>query len=224
MRQFFALDEGRSDTSAALRGLPARRPAGGRPARERLSRHPFGGRKAVRAGADPPVGRARARGRSPRPSRSSRRVCRSSRTTASSAVRSSAILSGVPYMAWYETAGWTLDRVLAMARAAKAPVTTEYAPAARRAHDRRDGGGDALPRSRPDCRTARCGRASSRSRTTPRCASPDSDFRPAILPALRRAARVARDRARTSRPKRATESGRTRTPTCTRSASCCSSF
>jgi serine/threonine protein kinase len=37
------------------------------------------------------------------------------------------VLSGVPYMAWYETAGWTLDRVLAMARAAKAPVTTEYA-------------------------------------------------------------------------------------------------
>ena len=30
-------------------------------------------------------------------------------------------------MAWYETAGWTLDRVLAMARAAKAPVSTEYA-------------------------------------------------------------------------------------------------
>ncbi len=37
------------------------------------------------------------------------------------------VLSGVPYMAWYETAGWTLDRVLAMARDAKAPVTTEYA-------------------------------------------------------------------------------------------------
>jgi hypothetical protein len=37
------------------------------------------------------------------------------------------IIAGVPYMAWYETAGWTLDRVLAMARAAKAPVTTEYA-------------------------------------------------------------------------------------------------
>jgi hypothetical protein len=37
------------------------------------------------------------------------------------------VLGGVPYMAWYETAGWTLDRVLAMARAAKAPVTTEYA-------------------------------------------------------------------------------------------------
>ncbi|HYB54359.1 MAG TPA: protein kinase, partial [Thermoanaerobaculia bacterium] len=36
------------------------------------------------------------------------------------------VVSGVPYMAWYETAGWTLDRVLAMARAAKAPVTTEY--------------------------------------------------------------------------------------------------
>jgi hypothetical protein len=36
-------------------------------------------------------------------------------------------IGGVPYMAWYETAGWTLDRVLAMARAAKAPVTTEYA-------------------------------------------------------------------------------------------------
>ena len=37
------------------------------------------------------------------------------------------ILNDIPYMAWYETAGWTLDRVLAMARAAKAPVTTEYA-------------------------------------------------------------------------------------------------
>ncbi len=37
------------------------------------------------------------------------------------------MIGGVPYMAWYETAGWTLDRVLAMARAAKAPVTTEYA-------------------------------------------------------------------------------------------------
>ncbi|HTO75411.1 MAG TPA: protein kinase [Thermoanaerobaculia bacterium] len=37
------------------------------------------------------------------------------------------ILNEIPYMAWYETAGWTLDRVLAMARAAKAPVTTEYA-------------------------------------------------------------------------------------------------
>ena len=37
------------------------------------------------------------------------------------------VVAGVPYMAWYETAGWTLDRVLAMARAAKAPVTTEYA-------------------------------------------------------------------------------------------------
>jgi serine/threonine protein kinase len=37
------------------------------------------------------------------------------------------VLSGVPYMAWYETAGWTLDRVLAMARVSKAPVTTEYA-------------------------------------------------------------------------------------------------
>lgn len=36
-------------------------------------------------------------------------------------------IGGVPFMAWYETAGWTLDRVLAMARAAKAPVTTEYA-------------------------------------------------------------------------------------------------
>jgi serine/threonine protein kinase len=37
------------------------------------------------------------------------------------------VIGGVPYMAWYETAGWTLDRVLAMARAAKAPVSTEYA-------------------------------------------------------------------------------------------------
>jgi len=37
------------------------------------------------------------------------------------------ILNEIPCMAWYETAGWTLDRVLAMARAAKAPVTTEYA-------------------------------------------------------------------------------------------------
>lgn len=37
------------------------------------------------------------------------------------------VIGGVPFMAWYETAGWTLDRVLAMARAAKAPVTTEYA-------------------------------------------------------------------------------------------------
>jgi hypothetical protein len=37
------------------------------------------------------------------------------------------VVGGVPFMAWYETAGWTLDRVLAMARAAKAPVTTEYA-------------------------------------------------------------------------------------------------
>ncbi len=37
------------------------------------------------------------------------------------------VLNEIPYMAWYETAGWTLDRVLAMARAAKAPVTTEYA-------------------------------------------------------------------------------------------------
>ncbi|HEY7114801.1 MAG TPA: protein kinase [Thermoanaerobaculia bacterium] len=37
------------------------------------------------------------------------------------------VLNDIPYMAWYETAGWTLDRVLAMARAAKAPVTTEYA-------------------------------------------------------------------------------------------------
>ncbi|MGE5278407.1 MAG: protein kinase domain-containing protein [Acidobacteriota bacterium] len=37
------------------------------------------------------------------------------------------VLGGIPFMAWYETAGWTLDRVLAMARAAKAPVTTEYA-------------------------------------------------------------------------------------------------
>ncbi|MGH9368361.1 MAG: protein kinase domain-containing protein, partial [Thermoanaerobaculia bacterium] len=36
-------------------------------------------------------------------------------------------IGGVPFMAWYETAGWTLDRVLAMARAARAPVTTEYA-------------------------------------------------------------------------------------------------
>ncbi len=35
-------------------------------------------------------------------------------------------VGGVPYMAWYETAGWTLDRVLAMARTAKAPVSTEY--------------------------------------------------------------------------------------------------
>jgi Protein tyrosine and serine/threonine kinase len=33
----------------------------------------------------------------------------------------------VPFMAWYETAGWTLDRVLFRARAARAPVTTEYA-------------------------------------------------------------------------------------------------
>jgi len=37
------------------------------------------------------------------------------------------VLSGVPFLAWYETAGWTLDRVLGMARQAKAPVTTEYA-------------------------------------------------------------------------------------------------
>ena len=37
------------------------------------------------------------------------------------------VISDVPYMGWYETAGWTLDRVLAMARASKAPVTTEYA-------------------------------------------------------------------------------------------------
>jgi len=37
------------------------------------------------------------------------------------------VVGGIPFMAWYETAGWTLDRVLAMARAAKAPVTTEYA-------------------------------------------------------------------------------------------------
>jgi serine/threonine protein kinase len=37
------------------------------------------------------------------------------------------VIGGVPYMGWYETAGWTLDRVLAMARASKAPVTTEYA-------------------------------------------------------------------------------------------------
>jgi protein tyrosine kinase len=37
------------------------------------------------------------------------------------------VVGGVPFMAWYETAGWTLDRVLAMARAAKAPVATEYA-------------------------------------------------------------------------------------------------
>ena len=37
------------------------------------------------------------------------------------------VIGGVPFMAWYEAAGWTLDRVLAMARAAKAPVTTEYA-------------------------------------------------------------------------------------------------
>ncbi len=36
-------------------------------------------------------------------------------------------IGGVPFMAWYESAGWTLDRVLAMARAAKAPVSTEYA-------------------------------------------------------------------------------------------------
>jgi serine/threonine protein kinase len=37
------------------------------------------------------------------------------------------VIADVPYMGWYETAGWTLDRVLAMARASKAPVTTEYA-------------------------------------------------------------------------------------------------
>jgi hypothetical protein len=37
------------------------------------------------------------------------------------------VLSGIPFLAWYETAGWTLDRVLAMARQARAPVTTEYA-------------------------------------------------------------------------------------------------
>jgi len=37
------------------------------------------------------------------------------------------MVDGVPFMAWHETAGWTLDTVLARARALKLEISTEHA-------------------------------------------------------------------------------------------------
>lgn len=37
------------------------------------------------------------------------------------------LVNGVPYMAWYETADWTLDRVLGRVRALNSRITVEYA-------------------------------------------------------------------------------------------------
>ena len=127
------------------------------------------------------------------------------------------MVDGIPFMTWDETAGWTLDTMLARVRAFGIRIPAEYALLDRRAHRGVPRARVSAPRPTAGRRlTASSGRDSSPSRTTRPCASAASAS-PTPSSPLSHAPRCWPRSARTSPPKSAASGSRARTPTSTRS-------